>query len=115
MPALEAALAQFAAQNAQVVGISVDSIPSHAAWQKHAIGQLSYPLCSDFYPHGEVSQLYGLMREGPPFPGISNRAVLIVDREGKVRWKKVYDLPTVPDVDEILAALKQLDKKPRQK
>lgn len=111
MPALEAAQAQFAAHNAQVVGISVDSIPSHTAWQKHAIGKLSYPLCSDFYPHGEVTERYGLLREGPPFPGISNRVLLIVDTEGKVRWKKVYDLPTVPDVKEILEALKQLGPK----
>lgn len=108
MPALEAAQARFAEHNAQVVGISVDSIPSHLAWQKHAIGRLSYPLCADFYPHGEVINRYGLMREGPPLPGISNRAVVIVDNAGKVRWKKVYELPTVPDVNEIVAALREI-------
>lgn len=108
MPALEAAQARFAAHNAQVVGISVDSIPSHLAWQKHSIGKLSYPLCSDFYPHAQVISRYGLLREGPPVPGISNRAVVIVDKQGKVAWKKVYDLPAVPDVKEILEALKPL-------
>lgn len=108
MPALEAAQARFAERHAQVVGINVDSIPSHLAWQKHAIGQLSFPLCSDFYPHGEVCRRYGLLRESPPFPGISNRAVIIVDTQGKVRWKKDYELPTVPDVGEILEALKPL-------
>ncbi len=51
---------------------------------------------------------YGLLREGPPVPGISNRAVVIVDLKGKVAWKKVYDLGTVPDVGEILGALKEL-------
>jgi len=108
MPALEAAQARFAEHNAQVVGISVDSIPSHTAWQKYVIGTLSYPLCSDFYPHGEVISRYGLLREGPPVPGISNRAVAIVDLKGKVAWKKVYDLGTVPEVGEILGALKAL-------
>ena len=107
MPALEAAQDRFRALNAQVVGISVDSIPSHAAWLEK-IGTLSYPLCSDFYPHGKVIQQYGLLREGPPFPGISNRAVVIVGKDGKVAWKKVYDLPTEPDVNEILEALKPL-------
>ena len=108
MPAFEADQAQFAACHAQVVGISVDSIASHVAWQKHALGSLSYPLCSDFYPHGEVIRQYGLLREAPPFPGISNRAVVIVDTEGKVRWKKIYDLPSAPDNAEILEALRQL-------
>ena len=108
MPAFEADKARFAERNAQVVGISADSIPSHIAWQKHAIGKLSYPLCSDFYPHAAVIQRYGLLREGPPVPGISNRAVVIVDKEGKVRWKKVYELPTAPDNAEILKALESL-------
>jgi alkyl hydroperoxide reductase subunit AhpC len=108
MPALEGARARFAELDAQVVGISVDSIPSHIAWQKHSIGKISFPLCADFYPHGEVVNRYGLMREGPPLPGISNRAVFIVDKEGKVRWKKIYDLPTVPDVNEIIVALREM-------
>jgi len=108
MPALEAHQAKFAERNAQVVGISIDSIPSHLAWQKHTLGKLSYPLCSDFYPHGEVVNRYGLLREGPPVPGISNRAVFVVDKQGKVVWKKVYDLPTAPDIAEILEALKPL-------
>lgn len=111
MPALEAARSRFAAQDAQVVGINVDSIPSHIAWQKYDVGTLGFPLCSDFYPHGEVIGRYGLLREGPPFPGISHRAVVIVDKEGKVAWKKVYDLGTVPDVKEILDALEGLGEK----
>ena len=108
MPAFEADKAKFAERTAQVVGISTDSIPSHLAWQKHAIGKLSYPLCSDFYPHGEVCRRYGLLREGPPVPGISNRAVFLVDKKGQVAWKKVYDLPTPPNNAEILEALKRL-------
>jgi alkyl hydroperoxide reductase subunit AhpC len=114
MPALEAMLADFAALNAQVVGISVDSIPSHQAWQQYVVGTLGYPLCSDFFPHGEVISSYGLLREGPPVPGISNRAVIIVDLKGKVAWKKVYDLGTVPDVQEILQALKGLATPPAE-
>jgi alkyl hydroperoxide reductase subunit AhpC len=108
MPALEKAQADFARHHAQVVGISCDSLPSHLAWQKHAIGTLTYPLCSDFYPHGEVVRRYGLLREGPPVPGISHRAIVLVDKEGVVRWKKVYELPAMPDVKEILEALKKI-------
>ena len=108
MPAFEAELARFAELDAQVVGINVDSVPSHIAWQKHAIGKLSFPLCADFFPHGEVISRYGLMRAGPPLPGISNRAVIIVDKAGKVGWKKIYDLPTVPDINEIIVALREM-------
>ncbi len=107
MPALEAAKADFDRLNAQVVGISVDSIPSHIAWQKYKIGMLTYPLASDFYPHAEVVTRYGLLRYGAPVPGNSNRAVLIVDKLGKVVWKKNYELPPMPEVPEILAALNE--------
>jgi alkyl hydroperoxide reductase subunit AhpC len=106
MPAFEADKAKFAELDAQVVGISVDSIPSHIAWQEQAIGKLSYPLCADFYPHGRVAKLYGVLREGPPLPGISNRCVVIIDKAGKVAWKKVYDLAQAPDNEEILLALR---------
>ena len=108
MPDLEAAAADFARLSAQVVGISVDSVFCHIAWQRHKVGTLSYPLASDFYPHAEVTRRYGLLREGPPIPGISNRAVIVVDKDGKVAWKKVYDLPTKPDVEEILSALRSM-------
>lgn len=47
----EAQLKDFQGVDAEVVGISVDSIMSHTAWEK-AIGPLTYPLASDFYPHG---------------------------------------------------------------
>jgi peroxiredoxin len=105
---IPAAQARFAEHDAQVVGISADSIPSHEAWQKYVVGKLSYPLCSDFFPHAEVISTYGLLRESQPVPGISNRAVVIVDKEGKVAWKKVYDISSVPDVSEILEALEGL-------
>lgn len=111
LPALDGAQALFAEQDAQLAGISVDSIPSHEAWQKYVIGQISFPLCSDFFPHAEVVSNYGLLREGPPVPGISNRAVIVVDKKGKVAWKKVYDLATVPDINEILEGLKAVNAK----
>ena len=110
MPAYNADLDKFAGFDAQVVGISVDSIPSHVAWQKKDIGLLNYPLCSDFYPHGAVAQKFGVLRQGDPIPGINERAVFIVDKEGKIAWAKVYQLGQQPDDAEkkqgaILAAI----------
>jgi alkyl hydroperoxide reductase subunit AhpC len=90
------------------VGISADSITSHIAWQKKEIGMLQIPLCADFYPHGEVAQKFGILREGPPVPGIPERAAFIVDTQGKITFAKIYPLDQVPDVREILAAVAQL-------
>ena len=109
MPAYAVEHEQFAGLDAQVVGISVDSVFSHIAWQKKDIGLLNYPLCSDFYPHAEVIQKYGLLREGPPLPGISERTIVIVDKGGKIGWLEQYRLDQVPDLDEILEALRKIN------
>ena len=109
MPAYAVEREQFAGLDAQVVGISVDSVFSHIAWQKKDLGLLNYPLCSDFYPHAEVIQKYGLLREGPPLPGISERTIVIVDKTGKVAWLQQYRLDQIPDIDEIFEALRKIN------
>ena len=108
VPAFDAERDKFASLDAQVIDISVDSIPSKIAWQKKEIGMMHTPMCADFYPHGEVSEKFGILRKEQPFPGISERAVFIVDKTGKIAWAKVYDLAVAPKVDEILDALKKM-------
>ena len=66
-------------------------------------------MCSDFYPHGAVTEAYGIMRHGPPLPGISERAVFIVDKTGTIVFAKTYRLDEVPNNEELLAALRKLD------
>ena len=89
LPAFNAELEKFEGYQRRVIGISVDSIPSHIAWQKKEIGILSLPLASDFYPHGEIAAKYGILRESEPVPGISERAVFVVDKKGKIAYAKV--------------------------
>ena len=108
MPAYNADLEKFAGYDAQVVGVSVDSIPSHVAWQKKDIGVLGYPLCSDFYPHGETARKFGVLRNGDPIPGINERAVFIVDKEGKIAFSKVYPLDQQPDNEDAFEVLRKL-------
>jgi len=91
----------------EVVGISVDSIMNTTVWERE-IGPLDYPLCSDFWPHGEVSRNYGVFREKPPNPGASERAIFIVDRSGRVAFSKVYGLDELPPLSETLEALRKL-------
>ena len=86
----------------------MDSIPSHIAWQKKEIGVLSLPLASDFYPHGDVASKYGILREGEPVPGISERAVFVIDKQGKVAYAKVYPIDKVPDTEEVYQVLRKM-------
>ena len=88
---------------AQVLGISVDNIWSHKAFAQKL--NISYPLLSDFHPKGKVASLYGLYLEDM---GITNRATVIINSEGIVRYVKVYDIPTQRDNEEILKTLDEL-------
>jgi len=108
MSALGKDLPRFAEHNAQVVGISPDSIYSHLAWQEKSIGWQEYPLVSDYWPHAGIAQKYGILREGPPLPGINDRAVFIVDKSGKIAYSRVYELSQEPDNEECLKVLQGL-------
>ena len=108
MPAYNADLEKFAGFDAQVVGMSVDSIPSHIAWQQKSIGKLNYPLASDFFPHGQTARNYGVLREGDPIPGINERAVFVIDKQGKIAFAKVYELGEQPDNEDALEVLRKL-------
>ena len=99
---------KFAEQNAQVVGISPDSIYSHLAWQEKSIGWQDYPLASDYWPHAGIAQKYGILREGPPLPGINERAVFIVDKQGRIAFSRTYELSQEPDYDELVAEVGRL-------
>ena len=108
LPTFNAELEKFEGYGAEVIGISVDSIPSHIAWQKKEIGILNLPLASDFYPHGDVAIKYGILRQGDPVPGISERAVFVVDKLGKIAYAKIYPIDRPPDTEEVFAALRKL-------
>lgn len=110
MPAYNRELEKFAGMDAQVVGISVDSIFSHQAWQRHQTGMLGYPLLSDFWPHGEVARRYGVLREQTPYPGISERSIFIIDKPGKVAFSRVYHLGQLPPLEDIYETLEKLQR-----
>jgi len=95
---------KFEDLDAQVLGLSVDSVWSHKAYAEKM--GIHYPLLADFQPRGAVAHKYGVFLEEK---GITGRAISIIDREGKLAWHKNYDIPVVPGVDEVakeLAAIK---------
>jgi peroxiredoxin len=104
MPAYEADLERFEGYDAQVLGISVDSVPCNTAWAK-SLGGLSYDLLSDFEPKGEVARLFGAYRQSD---GISERAIFIVDKKGKLAFKDIHDISDQPDNEELFEVLRKL-------
>jgi alkyl hydroperoxide reductase subunit AhpC len=106
MPGYEAEMADFERYDAQVVGISVDSVPSHVAFAKSLGGIEKYPLLADFHPKGEVAKKYGVWKEDR---GISERAIVIVDKKGIIRYIDVHALSEVPDTAQLLEVLRELD------
>jgi peroxiredoxin len=104
MTGYESDRARLDSHDAVVLGISIDPQPSKAAWAK-SLGSISFDLLSDFHPHGEVAQRYGVFR---PKEGFSERAVFVVDKQGQVAWSKVYDIPEQPRSEDYLNALSNL-------
>jgi peroxiredoxin len=104
MPAYEADLERFKGYDAQVLGISVDSVPCNTAWAK-SLGGLSYDLLSDFEPKGEVARAYGAYRAAD---GISERALFVVDKEGKIAFKDIHNIADQPDNEELFDVLRNL-------
>ena len=90
----------FEALDAEVLGVSVDSVWSHKAYAEKM--GIKYSLLADFQPRGAMSEKYGVFL---PEKGITGRAIFIVDRHGMVAWAKNYDIPVVPDIEEVAAAL----------
>ena len=103
MQSLEKNREVFNKLNTVALGLSVDTVPSKHAWAQE-LGIKETRLLSDFWPHGEIAKLYGIFRAEN---GISERANIIVDEEQKVIFVKVYDIPQLPDIDEIINFLKK--------
>jgi glutaredoxin len=88
----------------QVLGLSVDSVPSLKAWAD-SLGGITYPLLSDFYPHGQVAETYGVLRP----EGKSERAIFVLDKQGIIRYVDVHDIDQQPDNDELFRVLEEVD------
>lgn len=103
MESLEANIKRFEELNTIALGVSVDTIPSKHAWAKQ-LNITKTRLLSDFWPHGDVAQKLGLFRK---HEGFSERANIIVDEEQKIVFTKIYEIPQLPDIEEIIHILKK--------
>lgn len=99
-------LPEFQNHQATVLGISVDGVWCHSAFAKHH--NVRFPLLADFEPKGEVARKYGAYREKE---GIAERALFVLDEEGKIFWSYCSPIAVNPGADGILEALERLSAK----
>lgn len=99
-------LPEFQKYGATLVGLSVDGAWCHAAYARH--NKIHFPLLSDFEPKGAVARSYGAYRQGE---GVAERALFVLDPEGKVFWSYCSPIAVNPGADGILQALEDLKAK----
>ncbi|MGZ3567831.1 MAG: peroxiredoxin [Thermodesulfobacteriota bacterium] len=95
----------FAQNDAILLGITVDNIPTLFAWTNQ-MGQLWFPVLSDFWPHGAVAKKYGVLRSN----GVSERALFVIDKKGIIRYIDVHNINKRPPLEDLAGALEKLKK-----
>jgi peroxiredoxin len=94
----------FDQNDAILLGITVDNIPTLFSWTNQ-MGKLWFPVLSDFWPHGAVAKRYGVLRSN----GVSERALFIIDKKGVIRYIDVHDINKRPPLEDLVNALQKLN------
>ena len=95
----------FDDNDAVLLGITVDNIPTLYAWTKQ-MGKLWFSVLSDFWPHGAVADRYGVLRSD----GVSERALIFIDKKGIIRDIQVNDINLRPDLEACAINLEKMNK-----
>jgi peroxiredoxin len=93
----------FDEHDAILLGITVDNIPTLYAWTR-PMGDIWFPVLSDFWPHGKVAQKYGVLRSN----GVSERALFVIDKKGTIRYVDVHDINKRPPLEDLVRELDKL-------
>jgi len=93
----------FEQHDAVLLGITVDNVPTLYAWTRQ-MGELWFPVLSDFWPHGAVASTYGVLRSD----GTSERAIFVIDKKGLIRYIDVHDINLRPKLEDLIKALENL-------
>ena len=94
----------FDEHDAILLGITVDNLPTLFSWTNQ-MGKLWFPVLSDFYPHGAVSEKFGVLRTD----GVSERALFVIDKKGIIRYIDVHDINIRPPLDALVRELEKLE------
>ncbi|MBU6402535.1 MAG: redoxin domain-containing protein [Verrucomicrobia bacterium] len=95
----------FDQHDTALLGITTDNLPTLHAWTQE-MGGVWFDVLSDFYPHGRVAARYGVLRSD----GTAERALILVDKRGLIRWIDVHDINERPPLEELAAQLGKLPK-----
>ncbi len=93
----------FEENNAVILGITVDNVPTLYAWTE-GMGGVWFPVLSDFWPHGQTAQKYGVLRS----TGVTERALFVVDKKGVIRYIDIHDINERPDLEALVTELQKL-------
>ncbi|MBC2711278.1 MAG: peroxiredoxin [Desulfosarcina sp.] len=93
----------FEQYDAVLLGITVDNLPTLFAWTRQ-MGDLWFPVLSDFWPHGKVAQRFGVLRTD----GTAERGLFIIDKAGIIRYISVSDINRRPNLKDMVEALKAI-------
>ena len=102
-PGYNLAKSYFDENDAILLGITVDNLPTLYAWTNQ-MGKLWFPVLSDFWPHGAVADIYGVLRTS----GVTERALFVVDKEGIIRYAHVADINKRPELGALVIEMKKL-------
>ncbi|MDE9367512.1 peroxiredoxin [Luteipulveratus sp. YIM 133132] len=103
LAAVQRELDRFQGDRVRTVGVSCDAVYSLKAWAQEQ--GYDFPLLSDFWPHGEVAQAYGVLDEAT---GMAVRGTFLIDAHGTVRWSLVNPPGEERDVAVLLEAVDAL-------
>ncbi len=95
------------ASNAETIAITVDSIMNTTTWERE-IGPFDFPICADFWPHGDVCVRYGVLRQSGADAGSSAHSLFVFDREGRVVFRKINRDNGVPTLADVFPELEKL-------
>ena len=101
--ALQESLGDLVSDDVELLTVSTDSMFALRAYADRE--GFTFPLLSDFWPHGEVAEAYGVLH---PEIGIALRGTFLVDKSGVIRWSVVKGIPDARDVDDYRKAIADL-------
>lgn len=93
----------FDQADTQLIGVSVDNVPTLHAWVQE-MGGVWFPVASDFFPHGRLADALGILRS----TGEAERSLFLIDKQGIIRYIDVHDINSRPDLGPLVKAMQEL-------
>ena len=104
MTVFRSAYPKFKKLNTEILGVSCDAQPTQTAYST-SLGNLPYPVLSDFHPKGQVAKEFDIYNEER---GTSDRGVFIIDLSGEIKYIEIYTRAKDIDIDRLLEVVDNL-------